>query len=138
MKPPVEILFTAVQNRNFGQITTRMKSILSIAGIAIFLLVTGFSKPQLSEIVIKTTFYCDHFAVCESKTALEKDLMLTKGVKSVVIDAAAMTITVKYNAKRTTPDKIRTVISNSGYDADDVKANPKAQGKLDGCCQKKE
>jgi copper chaperone CopZ len=114
-----------------------MKYVLSIACIAVFVLTTAFAKPQLAEVVIKTTFYCDHYAQCESKPALEKEIMLTSGVKSVNIDATAMTITVKYNAKRTNPEKIRKVISNAGYDADSVKANPKAVEKLDGCCKKK-
>lgn len=108
--------------------------------LSLFVLITGsaFMKPQLSEVVIKTMFYCDHYDQCESKPALEKELMLTRGVKSVLIDSKAMTITVKYNPKKVTPEKIRKVISDAGYDADDVKANPKSQEKLDGCCKKKE
>lgn len=102
-----------------------------------FILTTGFAKPKLAEVVIKTTFYCDHFMECESHDILEKEIMLTSGVKAVTIDATAMTITVKYKPKMITPDKIRTVISNAGYDADSVKANPKAYEKLDGCCKKK-
>lgn len=115
-----------------------MKYFLSLVCVAVFIATTAFVKPQTAEVVIKTTFYCDHYAQCESKPALEKELMLTSGVKSVNIDAAAMTITVKYNPKRTSPEKIRKVISQSGYDADDVKADPKAVEKLDGCCRKKE
>lgn len=115
-----------------------MKYFLFSLVAAAFLLTTAFVKPQLAEVVIKTTFYCDHYASCESKPALEKEIMLTSGVKSVNIDATAMTITVKYNPKRVTPDKIRKVISNAGYDADSVKADPKAYQKLDGCCKKKE
>ncbi len=103
-----------------------------------FLITTAFAKPQLAEVVIHTTFYCNHYDVCESKPALEKEIMLTTGVKSVVIDSKAMTITVKYKPKQTTPDKIRKVISQSGYDADSVKADPKAVEKLDGCCKKQE
>jgi periplasmic mercuric ion binding protein len=115
-----------------------MKQIASLLALPVLLLVFGFSKPKTEQVVIKTTFYCDHYATCESKDALEKELMLTTGVKSVVIDAAAMTITVNYKAKQTNPDKIRNVISKAGYDADDVKADPKAVEKLDGCCKKKE
>ncbi len=115
-----------------------MKKTLAAFGLVLFVLITGFAKPKVAEVVVKTTFYCDHYAQCESKTALEKELVLMRGVKSVVIDAAAMTITVKYKPKQTNPDKIRSVISKAGYDADDVKADPTAQSKLDGCCHKKE
>lgn len=114
-----------------------MKKTAVILALPVLLLVFGFAKPQLTEVVIKTTFYCDHYDQCESKPALEKEIMLTRGVKSVTIDAKAMTITVKYHPKRTNPDKIRKVISNAGYDADSVKADPKAVEKLDGCCKKK-
>lgn len=68
---------------------------------------------------------------------MEKELTLTSGVKQVNIDSKAMTVTVKYNPKRTSADKIRKVISEAGYDADDVKAEPKGVEKLDECCRKK-
>ena len=111
--------------------------VLVVSAFLLLLSCAFVAKPKLAEVVIRTTFYCDHYAQCESKPALEKEIMLTRGVKSVNIDAAAMTITVGYNPKRTNPDKIRKVISNAGYDADSVKANPKAYEKLDGCCKKK-
>lgn len=115
-----------------------MRYLFAVIAVALFTLTTAFvMKPKTEEVVIKTTFYCDHYAQCESKPALEKEIMLTSGVKSVNIDATAMTITVKYNPKRTNPDKIRKVISQAGYDADSVKADPKAYEKLDGCCKKK-
>lgn len=114
------------------------KAVFALSVLILLVITTGFVKPQLSEVVISTTFYCDHYDQCESKPLLEKEIMLTRGVKSVVIDGKAQTITVKYKPKRVTPDKIRTVISNAGYDADTVKANPKAYEKLDGCCKKKE
>lgn len=114
-----------------------MKTFIALLALPVLFLVYSFAKPQLAEVVIHTTFYCDHYDQCESKPALEKEIMLTSGVKSVAIDAKAMTITVKYNPKRTNPEKIRKVISKSGYDADSVKADPKAYEKLDGCCRKK-
>jgi copper chaperone CopZ len=115
-----------------------MKKTAFVLVVPVLALILGFAKPQLAEVVIKTTFYCDHYDQCESKPALEKEIMLTSGVKSVVIDGKANTITVKYHPKRTNPDKIRNVISKAGYDADSLKADPKAVDKLDGCCKKKE
>ncbi|MDQ3110502.1 MAG: heavy-metal-associated domain-containing protein [Bacteroidota bacterium] len=105
----------------------------------VVLAIVGFSSAKkLEEITIKTNTYCDHFEICESgKTRLEKELTLTPGVKTVKIDSKAMTINIKYNPKRTNPEKIRKVISQAGYDADDVKADPKAYEKLDECCRKK-
>ncbi len=114
-----------------------MRTLSTISAIALLVITSSFAKPKLAEVVIKTTFYCNHYDQCESKPALEKEIMLTSGVKSVVIDGKAQTITVQYKPKMVTPDKIRTVISNAGYDADTVKANPNAYDKLDGCCKKK-
>lgn len=115
-----------------------MKQIVILLVFPLLLIAAGFTKPKSAEITIKTTFYCDHYDKCESKPALEKEIMLTTGVKAVTIDGAAMTIKVKYNPKQITPEKIRTVISKAGYDADDVKADPKGSDKLDGCCKKKD
>ncbi|HLG02355.1 MAG TPA: hypothetical protein VI731_02090, partial [Bacteroidia bacterium] len=57
-----------------------------------------------AEVTIKISSHCDHFAVCETgKSLLEKELMLTAGVKAVSIDSQLMTVTVKYNPRRTNP-----------------------------------
>jgi copper chaperone CopZ len=106
----------------------------------LLLAATGFAfKSPLAEITIKTATHCNHFDVCETgKTRLEKELTLTRGIKEVKIDSKEMTIALKYNPKQITPEKIRKVISEAGYDADDVKANPKGYEKLDECCKKKE
>jgi copper chaperone CopZ len=97
------------------------------------------ASTALEEVIIKIGSHCDHFDQCETgKSRLEKELMLTSGVKAVTIDSKTMMATIKYNPKRTKPEKIRQVISEAGYDADDIKANPKGERKLDDCCQKKE
>lgn len=107
--------------------------------LPVFILFSSFSKPALSEAIIKTSIYCDHFDACPSgKKRLEQEIVFVKGVKSVSFNTTEMTITVKYNPKKTDIQKIRTAISKAGYDADDVKADPKAAGKLDDCCRKKE
>lgn len=89
-------------------------------------------------IVIKTMIYCDHCKECNSCGGkIEKDLGFNKGIKLVSLDEKAMTITVTYNPKKTTAEDIRKAISNYGYDADEVKADPVAYSKLDECCLKK-
>jgi len=111
----------------------------TVASIAILLLAvlfapTGLSaqKGKLDTINIKTSAECD---MCKEK--LETELGRTKGVKSVVVDLKTQVATVVYNSSKTNPEKIRTVISNIGYDADDVKANNRAQNKLPECCRPK-
>ena len=86
--------------------------------------------------VIKTTITCDHCKQCETCGGLlEQTLLKNIGVQMITLDEKAMTITVIYNSKKTTLDKIKTSISELGYDADDVKATAAGYEKLDGCCK---
>lgn len=62
-------------------------------------------------------------------------MLKISGVKMYELDEKAMTFTVYYNPKKTSLDEIRKGISNLGYDADDVKADPVAYENLDGCCK---
>lgn len=97
------------------------------------------ASAQTNEVTIKLGAYCDHFDQCETgKSRLEKELMFTKGITDIKTDSQAKTVTVKFNAKKTSEQKIREAISKVGYDADDVKADPKGYAKLDECCKKKE
>ena len=59
-----------------------------------------------------------------------------KGVKDYTFDTATAKLTVTYDTKKTTADQIRKQISDLGYDADKVKANPAARAKLPACCRK--
>ena len=87
---------------------------------------------------IKTNIYCDHCRKCESCGGKLQKELFTKGIKNIVLDEKAMTITVTYNPEKITVEKIRERISKLGYDADDVKADAEAYQKLDGCCKKSE
>jgi hypothetical protein len=49
-----------------------------------------------------------------------------------------MALTITFNPSKITSVKIREEISKLGYDADDIKADPAAYQKLDGCCKKSE
>ncbi|MGL4597872.1 MAG: heavy-metal-associated domain-containing protein [Bacteroidia bacterium] len=85
---------------------------------------------KMDTLVIKTSAECE---MC--KTAIEKKLNLMKGIKVATVDFSAHTVTVVYNPEKTTADKIRKVISSLGYDADEVKANNRAQQRLPDCCK---
>ncbi len=119
-----------------------MKPINNIASILLILCFVGFSvyaKNNSETIVIKTLIYCDHCKDCSSCGGkIEKDLGFNKGIKLVRLDDKAMTITVTYNPKKTSPEKIREAISKYGFDADNVKADPSGYEKLDECCKRKE
>ena len=83
-----------------------------------------------------TTVKIHTSAVCETcKETIEKDLSFEKGVKSAVLDLDSKDVTVEYDSTKTTAIKIRLRISKIGYDADDVKRDPKGYKRLPACCK---
>ncbi len=107
--------------------------------IALLTISTAFAqkKQRTAKAVIKTHFNCDHCKKCETcGLKFEAELYNTKGIKTYSIDEKAMTITVVYNPQKVNLQTIKTAISKIGYDADEIKADPIAYEKLDGCCKK--
>ena len=95
------------------------------------------TKAKTAKAIIKTHFNCDHCKKCETcGLKFEAELYNTKGIKTFSIDEKTMTITVVYNPSKVKVEQIRKAISALGFDADDVKADPVAYEKLDGCCKK--
>lgn len=87
--------------------------------------------------IIKTTLYCDHCKACETcGQNFDSNMLKVAGVKMYELDEKNNTITVYYNARKTDLLAIKNAISKMGFDADDVKADPDAYDKLDGCCKK--
>lgn len=84
-----------------------------------------------AELKIKTSAVCD---MC--KETIEKHMAFEKGIKKSSLDVESKILTVTYNPAKITPEQIRKAVAQSGYDADDVPANPKAYKKLDACCKK--
>ena len=80
--------------------------------------------------VIRTSSEC---GTC--KQIMEEKLNYVKGILFAELNVETKELTVKYNAKKITLEEIRQAISNLGYDADEVKANPEAIQKLPKCCQ---
>ena len=112
-----------------------MKAGLKIVAIAILLLfglnlATNAQDKKDETIKIKTS------AICGScKTRIEKGLSEAKGIKEAKLDLETKIVTVKYSPSATSPVEIRKAVSMLGYDADEVKADPKAYAKLPQCCK---
>lgn len=118
-----------------------MKKHIKLITIFFLLLLTALSNAQdgkkNEKAIIKTNIYCDHCKQCETcGKSFQSELLKIKGLKMMELDEEAMTITVFYDGKKTNLESIKTAIANLGYDADDLKANPAAYEKLDGCCKK--
>jgi periplasmic mercuric ion binding protein len=97
------------------------------------------AKPKNKKVTISTSIYCDHCSRCEScKTRVENKVYELGGIKQVSLNPGEQTITVVFNPKKITIDKIRQQIASAGYDADDVKATAEQVNGLDDCCKKQQ
>jgi periplasmic mercuric ion binding protein len=88
-------------------------------------------KRNEQTVQIKTSAVCK---MCKAK--IERELAFEKGVKNATLDVPSQILTVSFNPQKTDVDKIRKAINQTGYDADELPANPKAYDKLDDCCKK--
>src|SRR5688572_21429049 len=80
---------------------------------------------------IKTSSVCD---MC--KKTIEKSMAYEKGVQQATLDVQSQMLTVMYRSDKTNVEMLRKAISQIGYDADSVAANPQAYNKLNDCCKK--
>lgn len=90
----------------------------------------SFVQNKLEEVTIKTSSEC-----IRCKERIEEKLNYTKGVTFVNLEVSTKLLNVKYKPEKITLGKIKEIISNLGYDADDVKANLESQNKLPKCCK---
>jgi copper chaperone CopZ len=105
-----------------------MKTILIIC---IAFLAFSFKQDAKTQLVtIKTSAECG-----ECKERIESKLNYTKGIVFSELDYKTQVLTVKYKPTKITIEQIKQMISELGYDADDLKANADAQKALPQCCQ---
>ncbi|MFN5912977.1 MAG: heavy-metal-associated domain-containing protein, partial [Chitinophagaceae bacterium] len=74
---------------------------------------------------------CD---MCKRK--IEDFLKYEERVTKVVVYPKQKKTTVTYLTDRTNLENIKTAIANTGYDAEEVKAEKDAYNKLPACCKK--
>ena len=102
-----------------------------VSFIAILFSISVMAQKSNNEtIVIQTNGVCE---MC--KKLFTEKVPYFKGVVDFSYDVKTAKMAVTYNPKKTTPAEIRKGISDLGYDADDVKANPEARAKLPACCR---
>lgn len=109
----------------------------SVVAILSFLILMFFvqidSTAQSNELKtaeIKTSAVCE---VCKER--IEGKVSKLDGVREVNLDVDTKMLKIKYDESKIKLEEIRITISNLGYDADDVKRNPKAYKKLPKCCR---
>ena len=87
-------------------------------------------QEKFQTVVIQTSAECG-----DCKDRIEEALNYTKGVVFAELDLETKKVTVKFATKKISLQQVKEAISAIGYDADEVKAEPKAQRSLPKCCQ---
>jgi periplasmic mercuric ion binding protein len=89
--------------------------------------------PKSQTVKIKTSAICE---MCKER--IEKKLAFTKGITDVNLDVDSKdkVVTVIFNPKKTSVEKIKKAIAEVGYDADEVVAETASYDKLPSCCKK--
>ncbi len=76
-------------------------------------------------------------AICGScKARIERAVKAVDGVEEALLNLHNKKLKVKFDPLKTDAGKIRTTVSNTGYDADEIKKNEEAFNKLPECCQR--
>jgi copper chaperone CopZ len=102
----------------------------------ISLIIILFSVSVMAQKSGNETVIIQTNGVCETcKKLFTEKVPYFKGVVDFSYDIKTSKMSVTYNPKKTTPAEIRKGISDLGYNADDVKANPEARAKLPACCR---
>lgn len=110
-----------------------MKKNVMLFVILLVSVITFADSPKSQTVKIKTSAICE---MCKER--IEKKLAFTKGVTDVNLDVESKdkVVTVMFNPKKTSLEKIKKAISEIGYDADEVVAETVGYEKLPSCCKK--
>lgn len=108
-----------------------MKNLLLLAFFIVSFGSFSQEKKTKETITIQTSAQC---GMCKDR--IEKTLAFTKGVKKSDLDVKTKSLSVVYNPGKITAEKIREVVSSTGYDADSVPADKNAYENLPACCKK--
>src|SRR3984957_16419963 len=101
-------------------------------------LLIGLAGSAFAQTAAKTTATIKTPMVqCEKcKARIENYMSHEDGIVKITVDYKKKTTTVTYISDRTNIEKIKAMIANVGYDADDVTAEPDAYKRLPTCCKK--
>jgi copper chaperone CopZ len=111
-----------------------MKYLLSLFVFSSFsLIVSAQVKPRALRADIKTP----HATCADCKPIIESFVSKSiDGLVKITVQPTRGITQVQYYPDRTHIEEIKTAISNAGFDADDVMANPDTYANLPDCCKK--
>jgi copper chaperone CopZ len=104
--------------------------LMSTILIFLFVGLTVQAETKLEKIKVKGQ--CD---MCENR--IETAVKSLDGVTSAQWDKSSKSLTVSYDDKKTTTQKIQTSIAMAGHDAEMFSASESGYNALPGCCQYK-
>lgn len=78
----------------------------------------------------ETSVVCE---MCEKRVATA--LGFEKGVQDVHINLDSKIVEIIYRTDKTSSERLKTVIAQSGYRADNIQPDPKVYEKLPDCCK---
>lgn len=107
-----------------------MKNVIAITMMMFTFGTMAQKEKKVEEKVIQTSAECN-----ECKERLETKLNYTKGIRFAELDVPSKKLTVEYKTKTISLTEIKTIISELGYDADELKANSDAYKALPECCK---
>lgn len=85
---------------------------------------TSFAKKDIQTVIFTTTPQM-HCEACENK--IKGNLRFEKGIKTIETNVPAQTITVQFDADKTTPAKLQQSFSKFGYKARILKKGEKVK-----------
>ena len=88
-------------------------------------------ESTIEVIKIKTSAECG-----SCKKRIGKALKGVTGIEYFKLYIPTKILKVKYDSGKISPNEIKSIIAETGYDADDVLAKEKAYKALPACCQK--
>ena len=95
-----------------------MKRLLALTFITFSLALTAGAKDIKT--VVFTTQPQMHCASCENR--IKGNVRFVKGVKQIETNVERQTVTIQYDAEKTSPEKIKEGFKKIGYEATQVKA----------------
>lgn len=98
--------------------------------LALMLLVPAIASAKKTETISLPGLQC---VMC--KNTIESRLADLEGLESITVDVENLNAVVVFDETKLTLAQIETAITKIGYDANEKKANFKAQSNLNACCQ---
>ena len=89
-----------------------LKLVLLLVGV---LMMTAGLNAQEKKKKNETVKYWVSMSCENCKAKVEKNIAYEKGVKDMVVDLDTKTVTVKYQTKKTNPEKIEQALKDLGY-----------------------